>query len=250
MLIAPHGMKKISIRDCIYLGDRFCFKPSEEIVSKCLEFAEGKAKSNAYLGRVRNADMTKIKLQDGYSKLSEFLTLEFLQKMGLNVPYEVDCSIYGAHNKSWEADIGKNIGVKSTSLVMSNYIARNKRGSRESWSFQYKNKKNEGGTDTGVFGLSEKEQKKKWFVFATVEHEEITTETRVWIRGFMQLHHITKFLKDPIKEEHKGRTKVIYDGDLKAYQLRLDEAGNEMFPEEVIEEGNVEESFIWQNVAR
>jgi hypothetical protein len=219
MLISTPSKLKLSELDCIYLGDEFCFILSEEIVKECIDYAAQKDQHNNYLYIVRGADPNKTFNQDSYSKLAEFAAKEFLEIFEPTKNFEVDTNVYSPNKKNWNPDIDKRFGVKSTSKEMSNYISHHTTHSSESWSFQKTNKNMVGGTDRGVFGLSEQEKEEKFFIFTVVETEKITSKTKIWIRGLVRLSLISKLFKDPIKQSHKGRIKVIYNGDLRDYQL-------------------------------
>lgn len=219
MLISSPKLKNSEL-DFLYLEDEFCFILSEDIVEKCLNYAEEKKQYNDYLISNRAANPEKIFNQDAYSKLAEFAAQEFLAFLGVG-KLEVDTKVYPPNQKNWDSDLGNKIGVKSTSLELKNFISRHTKNSTQSWSFQWKNKKDNGGNDKGVFGLDEIKQKEKFFILVSVESENISSNPRIWIRSLVSLHRIIKLLKDPIKEIHKGRTKVIYDGDLKSEQLNI-----------------------------
>ena len=212
--------KNLKEKQLIYLEDNFCFQMSEDIVKQCLEYAQGKAKYNDYLVKYRGANPLKLIDQDSYSKLAEFAAQEFIQLCGLKAEtYQVDTKIYTPSQKSWSADLGGKIAVKSTSRDMVSYISRNRPGAQESWTFQFKNKNAPGGVDKEIFSPGQNNE--QWVILATVSQEKITPDTNIWIRSFIKLNRARELMQEPIKLANIGRTKCIYDDDLKRYQKEL-----------------------------
>jgi len=204
----------------MYLGDEFVFSPEDTVVEQCLSYAREKALFNDHYRKKRRANPEKMEAQDAYSKYAEFAVKDFIGDLGFK--FDVDTKIYKPSEKSWDADLGKNISVKSTSLQMCGFISRNTNGeSKESWTVQYQDEDGIGGKDR-IFTLNEEDQKKEYFVFATVEHENIKPGTKVWIRGFWKLNrlHTQGMFKDPIADYLKGIKKNIYDGDMKKVQAK------------------------------
>ncbi len=213
--------QELSRIDLMYLADDYCFVPGAEYVDRSLTFAEGKSPDNPYIAKFRNAPLEKMFLQDAYSKLAEFGASIFLKEI-FNEDYEVDTKIYPPWKKSWAADLGKHIGVKSTPLL--NPVAENTSGKHNaSWLFNGSNNDGIGGRDKGIFGLSAEEKKIKKFVFVVVEEEEIKPTTKIWIKGIWTAHDLEEYdVHDlPIFKKYYGIKSAVYDGRMKEIQAKL-----------------------------
>jgi len=215
--------------DCAYLGDNCCFCLPKDIIDKCLLYAEGKSENNKYYGENRSADdndLEKNKRQDAYSKAAECAANAFLVSLGAP-GQSIDFNIYKPSEKTWEPDLGK-VCVKSTPIGLGNWMARHsmKRygvASRDSWTFQWKNKNGVGGKDKVIFESTPEQQKSIFCIFVAVEKESIDENCKFWIRSLVRLDrlHKHKLFRDPIKRERYGVKFCVYDSDLKALQQNL-----------------------------
>jgi hypothetical protein len=186
-----------------YFQEPLAFKLDEEILGRCIKFADQMVEQkDFYKKRSGESGNPKIiRRQQFYSKMAECAAARYCHT---DLP---DFQIYTKEKKSFGADLGKNIIVKSCERTK--YAP--------SWTFQVSSKTGFGGKDTLLFGA----EPARVMLFECVVDGKDLYKSYPLLRCSLQNHFAVKMLRKMRLPIYHGVKEAIYLSTLREYHSDL-----------------------------